>query len=359
MTFIKTFSLIFVCCFSASSCESSREALDQDLKEFPNVFQERINANSKAMSASSQQLANIFEMVNSELDLADEKLATALNNTEAVKTELANSQADNKKLKDDLDVANADIRKFEAQITKLKSEIKSIQDELKNAKEKSQDLEIQVAKSKNQIKDLQGKLSVSLKNINGLETKVKLLEGENHDLKSSNVALSTENKSLKESLSEQIEKLKIMEEKNKQLVKEVAECQSTKTPTGFELVGGRFVKHFTEKKTWGEAEAECQKHGAHLITVEDNVTTEWIKKVDVEVWIGANDMEKEGKWVWVDKTPVVNFKWDIMQPDSGYGMINEDCLVSNHNAKINWLYRGKWGDKSCNRHFSFICELPK
>ena len=65
-----------------------------------------------------------------------------------------------------------------------------------------------------------------------------------------------------------------------------------------------------------------------------------------DMWIGANDMHREGTMVWVsDKTYVSKgfSNWPPGEPNNG-GQL--------------WLSYGyyKWNDGDCSRKFGFICK---
>ena len=56
----------------------------------------------------------------------------------------------------------------------------------------------------------------------------------------------------------------------------------------------------------------------------------------VEMWVGGNDQEKEGCWVWSDGSPLLWTEWGPSQPDNYTG--DEHCMsVSNLHAKMNDL----------------------
>ncbi|XP_066469002.1 C-type lectin domain family 4 member M-like [Tiliqua scincoides] len=64
-------------------------------------------------------------------------------------------------------------------------------------------------------------------------------------------------------------------------------------------------------------------------------------------WIGLSDTVTEGKWVWVDGTPLSLSFWRRGEPnDSGEG--GEDCATLQFN--------GQWNDVSCSTSDFWICE---
>merc|ERR1712241_134324 len=71
---------------------------------------------------------------------------------------------------------------------------------------------------------------------------------------------------------------------------------------------------------------------------------------DTSYWIGMNDREHEGQWVWSDMSPVDYTWWAPGEPNDVHG---EDC------AQIRTtLYNGKWNDVPCSRTYRPLCARP-
>lgn len=70
-------------------------------------------------------------------------------------------------------------------------------------------------------------------------------------------------------------------------------------------------------------------------------------------WIGYNDMNKEGTWVWLDggSTDPGTTAWNINEPNSSGG--NEDCahIWSTPGTKI------LLNDTLCKAKYHYICEI--
>ena len=50
---------------------------------------------------------------------------------------------------------------------------------------------------------------------------------------------------------------------------------------------------------WDESERFCVRQGGHLITIDDDAENDFARGVGNGLWIGMNDREVEGGWVWV------------------------------------------------------------
>ncbi|XP_034396674.1 asialoglycoprotein receptor-like 1 [Cyclopterus lumpus] len=111
---------------------------------------------------------------------------------------------------------------------------------------------------------------------------------------------------------------------------------------------------------WSKAEEQCQRHGGHLVVLNNVEELDYISKVvDIKYnyWIGLVEREHEGHWSWVDgtnfnSTPIL---WDNDQPDNWeyYSENGEDCgqIHASKRRKRKML-----NDADCNLPYHFICE---
>lgn len=110
-----------------------------------------------------------------------------------------------------------------------------------------------------------------------------------------------------------------------------------------------------EVKKYTEAQAYCQGRGGTLSMPKDETTNSliasYINQAGLSrVFIGINDLEKEGHYVYSDRSPMQTFnKWRQGEPNNAYD--EEDCaeMVSS----------GGWNDVSCLITMYFICEFDK
>ncbi|XP_007437414.1 regenerating islet-derived protein 4-like [Python bivittatus] len=95
---------------------------------------------------------------------------------------------------------------------------------------------------------------------------------------------------------------------------------------------GNCYGYFETKKTWEEAEIECQSYhrGAHLASIltlaETLVVANHILAYQTKpsnVWIGLHDIRHNGKWRWSDES-TYNYKaWMLGKPNLG---MKEYCV---------------------------------
>ena len=65
-----------------------------------------------------------------------------------------------------------------------------------------------------------------------------------------------------------------------------------------------------------------------------------------DFWIGYNDIDNEGDWVWSDRTTSSYTNWDDKSPNNG----GVSCAIVTST--------GRWHDEPCQSQYSFICKKP-
>ncbi|XP_048449545.1 C-type lectin BML-2-like [Rhincodon typus] len=119
---------------------------------------------------------------------------------------------------------------------------------------------------------------------------------------------------------------------------------------------GYCYKFVSEEKTWIEAELYCQTLGpeGHLASIHCEAQNQIIRKslpVRTPLWIGLNDIYKEGTYLWTDGSSSNFVNWATGQPDNSRGA--EDCV---HLTATTF----NWNDLPCNSQLCFLCsyKLP-
>ncbi len=113
--------------------------------------------------------------------------------------------------------------------------------------------------------------------------------------------------------------------------------------------------------TWSQARSYCQSQGGDLVKIDDDAENATLTSALTETgsaWIGANDIDAEGEFVWPDGTAVSSGEtsWAMDQPNDN-AEDGEDCVVMHSGA-------GEWNDVGCSETsfadegISIICELP-
>ena len=110
---------------------------------------------------------------------------------------------------------------------------------------------------------------------------------------------------------------------------------------GWEKHGNHCYLWSTKQTTWIAAEKFCQEQGGHLASVASHEKLGYLRsglaRIGVtDIWLGGNDMEKEGVWIWTDCTPWEFTFWGPGEPNN-WGE-NENCLK----------HSGHWNDAPCD-----------
>uniref|UniRef100_A0AAZ1WW91 C-type lectin domain-containing protein n=1 Tax=Oreochromis aureus TaxID=47969 RepID=A0AAZ1WW91_OREAU len=118
-----------------------------------------------------------------------------------------------------------------------------------------------------------------------------------------------------------------------------------KCEDGWEQHGGKCYYFSTNSSSWNESRTECRTKGGDL---------RFLQTKTEKFWIGLTDSAEEGRWLWVDGSPLnesLTFWFDgepnsypVEDPDG------EDCAMMGHWEIMLWF------DNSCKRTFRSICE---
>ncbi|XP_067217607.1 CD209 antigen-like protein C isoform X1 [Chanodichthys erythropterus] len=112
------------------------------------------------------------------------------------------------------------------------------------------------------------------------------------------------------------------------------------------------------KKTWFESRDSCVASGAHLVTINNKEVQDFLaSKIDQTSWIGLNDLDTEGHWVWMNGQTLTETQlefWFVKdsgerEPDNSG---EEDCACMGYES----YFLNSWFDASCNSKKKYICE---
>ncbi|KAM9434589.1 C-type lectin domain family 6 member A-like isoform 4-T4 [Clarias gariepinus] len=117
----------------------------------------------------------------------------------------------------------------------------------------------------------------------------------------------------------------------------------------------------TEKLSWTQSRDYCVEKGGHLVIITSQAEQDFVSSQIKEThWIGLNDLETEGEWMWVNNQPLnetsVTFwydegphepdNWKVQDPSG------ENCAaLGDENGNTH-----KWFDASCHKLKKCICE---
>ncbi|KAM4630135.1 C-type lectin domain family 6 member A-like [Polymixia lowei] len=132
-------------------------------------------------------------------------------------------------------------------------------------------------------------------------------------------------------------------------------------PDGWLFYGRKCYFLSTVQMNWPESRDHCISMGAHLVIITSEDEQRFLNSTETR-WIGLNDIETEGKWVWVNNEPLnpnVQFWFQRSQdeqdePDNwkGADSSGENCAAHGNEMTSTNM----WFDASCKTKKKMICE---
>ncbi|XP_067863183.1 macrophage mannose receptor 1 [Heptranchias perlo] len=118
-----------------------------------------------------------------------------------------------------------------------------------------------------------------------------------------------------------------------------------------------------QQLTWKDARRICIEKGGNLASIqnakEQAFVTMTLNGFPVNAWIGLNDINSEGKYLWTEGKGVVYTNWAKGYPTGqsySYGDHNTDCVSVSVNKRPG---TGLWRDDYCELKRGFICQKYK
>lgn len=104
-----------------------------------------------------------------------------------------------------------------------------------------------------------------------------------------------------------------------------------------------------EPLSWSAALVACASWGGSLVSINSAEESDWLTRTaDVTIWIGANDRQREGAFVWANGDPFVFELFAAGEPDNVLGL--QDCVERRVDSS--------WNDRACSVENPFVCERP-
>ncbi|XP_055368997.1 C-type lectin domain family 4 member E-like isoform X7 [Betta splendens] len=176
--------------------------------------------------------------------------------------------------------------------------------------------------------------------------------------------LKDENEAMRKNLTEKLSELSSCT--SEQLIRpKPAEAKTTCEPD-WDQHGGSCYYFSTNYLTWNQSRSVCKGRGADLVQINseeeqrflDDKVGRKMTYFDDKFWIGLTDSKEEGRWLWVDDSPLntsLSF-WYKTEPDNWteHNADGEDCAnmgVQGGATDLKW-----WFDRSCRSSKRYICE---
>nr|XP_055075381.1 C-type lectin domain family 4 member F-like [Misgurnus anguillicaudatus] len=119
----------------------------------------------------------------------------------------------------------------------------------------------------------------------------------------------------------------------------------------------------TDKRDWASSRAVCVSMGADLVTITSQKEQDFlVSKIKETHWIGLNDLETEGRWVWVNNKSLEETRVEFWHKRTSEKSEPDNWKVEDPSGEncASLGYRGgylhNWFDNSCKELKRFICE---
>ncbi|MDP2317319.1 MAG: MopE-related protein [Pseudomonadota bacterium] len=101
--------------------------------------------------------------------------------------------------------------------------------------------------------------------------------------------------------------------------------------------------------SWTTAQQVCAGLGIELVEITSSAENTTLASLSITpTWIGANDRDLEGAWLWDDGSSVSYEAFGTGEPDDSG---DSDCAITNTAGR-----RGEWSDTRCSTEYQFLCE---
>ncbi|XP_072530555.1 uncharacterized protein [Salminus brasiliensis] len=159
------------------------------------------------------------------------------------------------------------------------------------------------------------------------------------------------------------EELKVKSRKAHEAFSNCSDCQNCALcGDGWKPFGVKCYYFSTDKLNWMNSRDHCAEKGGHLVIITSQAEQDFLAlHLHENHWIGLNDLETEGKWMWVNhqsltETGVTFWYKRSGQPNEPDNWKNEDPSGENcaelHSSDT-------WFDASCHKLKKYVCVKDK
>ncbi|XP_051240060.1 C-type lectin domain family 4 member M-like isoform X12 [Dicentrarchus labrax] len=325
-------------------------------------------------------LVSRFTKCNCEREMEMVQLQTSYNNLTNEKDQLQTSYNNLTKERDQLQTSYNNLTKERNQLqtsynnlTKGRDQLQTSYNNLTKGRDQLQTSYNNLTKERDQLQTSynnltkeRGQLQTSYNNLtkerDQLQTSYNNLTKEKDQLQTNYNNLTKEREQLakeKDQLQERFEalakdrtdlqrKLQETEAVCKTLTEERADLKRILNDFSWVYFRGSFYQVSSLKKSWQQSRDDCLQKGADLLIINSREEQIFTNKFKKYMWIGLTDSETEGRWKWVDGTPLTISYWASGEPNGKKG---ENCGdIKSHDAE------NSWNDEGCSSSLFWICE---
>ncbi|XP_051240064.1 C-type lectin domain family 4 member M-like isoform X18 [Dicentrarchus labrax] len=311
-------------------------------------------------------LVSRFTKCNCEREMEMVQLQTSYNNLTNEKDQLQTSYNNLTKERDQLQTSYNNLTKERNQLQTSYNNLTKGRDQLQTSYNNLTKGRDQLQTSYNNLTKERDQLQTSYNNLtkerDQLQTSYNNLTKEKDQLQTNYNNLTKEREQLakeKDQLQERFEalakdrtdlqrKLQETEAVCKTLTEERADLKRILNDFSWVYFRGSFYQVSSLKKSWQQSRDDCLQKGADLLIINSREEQIFTNKFKKYMWIGLTDSETEGRWKWVDGTPLTISYWASGEPNGKKG---ENCGdIKSHDAE------NSWNDEGCSSSLFWICE---
>ena len=295
----------------------------------------KVNQGSNETEPRNSNPEEVFKLVNGAISDVEELKTEVKELVVYAQNGLKNEKAFSRNAIEEMSTSQ---NEFKAQIRKDIKDMKIWLENLEQTQKQTlEDNKILLGKMQNLTNDHRSKLAENRLEIQACNDKLKTVE-QNFT-------------SMKKHITDEVALVK------QEIVEKLKEAFTGTCETGWESFGTDCYFISSEKLAWNEAWGFCRTRDSHLVEVDEKDKTDFLVqscKALYEVWVGGNDRDKEGTFVWqTSKKTVPSVYFYPGEPNDSRGF--ENCaLMYCQGVRVS-----KLNDYICEEKMNFICEKSK
>ncbi|XP_051240070.1 C-type lectin domain family 4 member M-like isoform X22 [Dicentrarchus labrax] len=297
-------------------------------------------------------LVSRFTKCNCEREMEMVQLQTSYNNLTNEKDQLQTSYNNLTKERDQLQTSYNNLTKERNQLQTSYNNLTKGRDQLQTSYNNLTKERDQLQTSYNNLTKERDQLQTSYNNLtkekDQLQTNYNNLTKEREQLAKEKDQLQERFEALAKDRTDLQRKLQETEAVCKTLTEERADLKRILNDFSWVYFRGSFYQVSSLKKSWQQSRDDCLQKGADLLIINSREEQIFTNKFKKYMWIGLTDSETEGRWKWVDGTPLTISYWASGEPNGKKG---ENCGdIKSHDAE------NSWNDEGCSSSLFWICE---
>ncbi|XP_051240069.1 C-type lectin domain family 4 member M-like isoform X20 [Dicentrarchus labrax] len=297
-------------------------------------------------------LVSRFTKCNCEREMEMVQLQTSYNNLTNEKDQLQTSYNNLTKERDQLQTSYNNLTKERNQLQTSYNNLTKERDQLQTSYNNLTKERGQLQTSYNNLTKERDQLQTSYNNLtkekDQLQTNYNNLTKEREQLAKEKDQLQERFEALAKDRTDLQRKLQETEAVCKTLTEERADLKRILNDFSWVYFRGSFYQVSSLKKSWQQSRDDCLQKGADLLIINSREEQIFTNKFKKYMWIGLTDSETEGRWKWVDGTPLTISYWASGEPNGKKG---ENCGdIKSHDAE------NSWNDEGCSSSLFWICE---